>query len=517
MRSSVLSWESIFARAASLRLLVVGDVILDEYLLGSVQRVSPEAPVPIVHEQQRRYILGGAANVASNLAGLGCHVSLVGVVGEDEQGTRLRSLLWERKVNHEGVVDDPARPTTTKTRVLADHQQVLRLDREFSAPLDDRVTASIIERLDGLTPKCDAIICSDYGKGVLTTKLVSNLIKQARRVHCPVFVDPKGTDYSRYRGATVITPNKREASEASGLPVTDEVEIAACARRLLEQVQSQAVLITRGQEGMTLYSGETIAHIPTAAQEVFDVTGAGDTVVSVLALAHAAGAPLNEAAYLANLAAGIVISKLGTAVVRIDELRARLETQQSIADRKIVDVAEMEQILVHNRVQGKRIVFTNGCFDILHAGHIAYLEAARRLGDVLVVGVNDDASVRRLKGKQRPLLSVEERTQVLAGLECIDYLMVFGEDTPHRLIETLRPDVLAKGDDYRLDEVVGREVVEKYGGRVELLPVTPGVSTTRIVHSILERYANGDASEPPNESPAGGNRQGGEQSRGGER
>lgn len=483
------AWNALFKRAARVEMLVVGDLILDEYLWGSVERISPEAPVPILLARQENFLPGGAANVAANLANLGCQVSIAGVVGNDARGERLGALLAERGVRLAGVVRDGSRITTLKTRVMAAHQQMLRIDREEVRPVEGSQAEELLTRLQDLVGRCDGVICSDYGKGLFTPGLLTRLLDLARRSARPVLIDPKGNDYRRYRGATIITPNKREAHLATGLPTQSEAELAACARRLFEVVACAAVLITRGEEGMSLYTAEGgVTHIPTAAQQVFDVTGAGDTVISTLALAAAAGASLEDAARLANLAAGIVVSKLGTASVSLDELRLRLRSEGQGPPRKIVSLPDLEQVLGQSRATGKRIAFTNGCFDILHAGHIKYLEAARRCGDLLIVGVNDDASVCRLKGPQRPLLSVAERTEVLAGLHCVDYIVVFAEDTPLRLIETLRPDVLVKGADYRLEEVVGREAVERHGGRVELVPLVPEQSTTKIVNTILGKY-----------------------------
>ena len=474
-------------------ILVVGDIMCDTYLWGKVSRISTEAPVPIFESTERRHVLGGAANVAANLRALGCDVRLLGVIGADATGRCVREQLHEQGIADTWLVQDETRPTTEKTRLIASQQQLLRLDYENQTPLSPPLVSQALQSVVPLMRDIDGVVCSDYRKGVCTPALLEPLFAMARTAGRPIFVDPKAQDFSHYRGATVVKPNLEEVKRASGIMVSDEAALAAAADRLLQQSQAQALLVTRGKDGMTLFQPpQAPVHIPTRAREVFDVTGAGDTVIATFSMAVLCGLPFVEAAHLANVAAGIVVGKLGTATVLSEELRAALHVGDTFGERKVLQRGELAVALQYRRQQGERIVFTNGCFDLLHVGHIQYLQQARAMGDCLVIALNDDASVRLLKGDKRPLLPQDERARLLAALACVDYVTIFNEATPLALIEFLRPNILVKGGDYTLDTVVGRKEVEAYGGEVRLVPYIPGVSTTGIIDSVIARYGAGD-------------------------
>ncbi|RMF88089.1 MAG: bifunctional D-glycero-beta-D-manno-heptose-7-phosphate kinase/D-glycero-beta-D-manno-heptose 1-phosphate adenylyltransferase HldE [Nitrospirae bacterium] len=480
---------SLLDRIAGRRVLVVGDVMLDEYLWGEIERISPEAPVPVLDERSRHHAVGGAGNVAANLAALGCRAGIGSVVGEDGPARTLRAELEALGVDGRALVVDRERPTPLKTRVIARRQQLVRIDREERRPLAPWAEERLLEAVRGCLGGCGAVVLSDYGKGVVTEGLVRGITQAARAAGVPVVGDPKGRDYRRYRGVTLLTPNRKEAAEATGIALTDAAAVERAGARLLEIVGSEAMLITLSEEGMALFRrGEPPLRLPTRAREVYDVTGAGDTVVAALAAALAAGADLVAAAELANMAAGVVVGKVGTATATAEEVRAFAGAATDPAGRKVVPREEAVRLAARLRAEGKRLVFTNGCFDLLHVGHIRYLQQARALGDCLMVGLNTDASVRRLKGERRPLIRQEDRAHVLAALACVDYVVLFDEDTPLELIRELRPEVLVKGGDYTREQVVGHELVEAAGGRVELIPVVEGASTTAIVERIAALY-----------------------------
>lgn len=476
--------QDVLERLARPRVLVIGDLILDRYVSGEVERISPEAPIPVLNAKSAQDKLGGAGNVAANLRAMEAQCEIVGVVGDDSRGRRLIGMLQDLGVETGGVLVDPARPTTEKTRMVSGVQQVLRVDWEVSRPIPDELGRKIVEGLAERIARADAVILSDYGKGVLTRLVVAGAVESARRRGASVLVDPKGRDYARYRGATLITPNRREAEEALGRKLPDIKDMPAAARELIGVSELDAAVITLGAQGifMLTRTGESI-HVPTVAREVFDVTGAGDTVISNLALGLGAGLSLETAVHLANHAAGIVVGKPGAASVTRAELFERLDQHDRgvRSTAKVVDGARLEALLEMWRTQGKRVVFTNGCFDILHLGHVDYLRFARAQGDVLIVGVNDDASVQRLKGPTRPVNTLADRMGVLAALEMVDAVTSFGEDTPKEMIERITPGVLVKGRDWEHKGVVGREWVESHGGRVVLADLTPGRSTTRVI------------------------------------
>ena len=481
--------RAVLERGRGARVLVVGDLMLDEYVWGSVERVSPEAPVQVLDWVSHHDGLGGAANVAQNLVALGCEVWLAGVVGDDAKGVRLRQILIDQGVHVDDVLTDALRPTTTKLRVMAGSQQILRIDRELRHRLGDELQQALIERIAARLPQVDGVICSDYAKGVLTREVLSATRRNAQTHGRQVLADPKGSDYTRYIGFDIVTPNRKELEAAAGISAATDDEIVHAATKVLNEIRGSALLVTRGKDGMTLVRSERPpVHIPTAAREVFDVTGAGDTVIAAFAMALFRGADMEAAAQLANRAAGLEVAKLGAAPVGFRELALELEGGPHYEGTKILPHADLVRTVSRARGQGKRVVFTNGCFDILHVGHIELLRRSRALGDLLVVGINSDESVRRLKGEKRPLIGQNERAHVLAALDSVDLVAVFGEDTPIGLIEALHPDILVKGGDYSLDEVVGREQVEAWGGRVELVPVVEGFSTTDLVKRILERH-----------------------------
>lgn len=465
-----------FSRA---RVLVVGDVMLDRYWHGDTGRISPEAPVPVVHigaEEQRP---GGAGNVAVNIAALGGQPLLLGQVGDDEAGRVLEQRLQAAGVECR-LVTDPGRPTITKLRVISRHQQLIRLDFEQAA--DTRAAeAPLLAAFQDLLPEAEVILLSDYGKGALHR--VDQLIRVARAAGKTVLVDPKHRDFACYRGASLVTPNLAEFEAVVG-PCPDEAGLVERAMGLVQENELGALLVTRGEQGMSLLQpGQPPRHLPTHAREVYDVTGAGDTVIGVLAAGLAADLPLESATRLANLAAGLVVAKLGTASVSVGELQQALQEHQ-VVRRGIVDEAELVGIMAAARAQGERIVFTNGCFDILHPGHVTYLEQASRLGDRLVVAVNTDASVRKLKGPERPVNGLQGRMTVLAALSCVDWVLPFGEDTPERLICRLAPDYLVKGGDNDPDRIPGADCVRRAGGQVLVMDYVDGCSTTNLIRNI---------------------------------
>ena len=473
------------------RVAVVGDLILDRYVVGDVARISPEAPIPVLAARSEELRLGGAGNVAANLAAMGADVAMVALVGDDGRGRALRELLEELSIDASGVAIDPERPTIEKTRLLSGVQQMLRVDREDASPLEGEGAARVLEAARAAVERADAVVLSDYGKGLLTAELDAALIAAARERGIPCLVDPKGSDWARYRGATLVTPNRKEAEEALGRSLRSPEEVSAGAAELIERNGLDHVVITLSADGIHhRSSGGVEGRVPAEARQVYDVTGAGDTVVSHLAVHLAAGLELALAVALANQAAGIVVERLGTHAVTREELRLRLEELDPGGVGKVLASSEaLDRRLEAWRREGRRVVFTNGCFDVLHRGHVEYLRFSRRQGDVLLVGVNSDASVTRLKGPSRPVNGLEDRMEVLGALEVVDGVVAFEEDTPAALIERVTPAVLVKGEDWRDKGVVGREWVEQHGGRVVLAPLLAGRSTT----AVLDRARSGEA------------------------
>lgn len=472
-------------RLAAAHVVCVGDVMLDRFVYGEVERISPEAPIPILRIAREAVTVGGAGNVARNLSALGTETRLFGVVGDDPAGKEASEVLSLERAVELSLIADGGRPTTVKTRFIAGGQQLLRTDEEDLTALPDGLLAQLSTGVTASVSdgKCSALILSDYGKGVLTDAMISAAMEAARAAGVPVVVDPKGIDFTRYRGAGVITPNRRELGAASRMPVGSDAEVAAAARHLIETCGLEAVIATRGAYGMTVVTGSDEVHLPALAREVFDVSGAGDTVVATVAAGLAAGMSVTDAAQLANVAAGLVVAKVGTAVVRRDELADGLGGAPGLA-AKIMDVAALEERVAQWRARGLSVGFTNGCFDIVHLGHISLIEQASAACDRLIVALNDDASVQRLKGEGRPVQPEGARARVIASLAGVDGVVLFAEDTPQSLIGAIRPDVLVKGADYSVDEVVGGELVASYGGRVVLADLVDGFSTTDTISRI---------------------------------
>ena len=484
------SIESFFNKIHSISCLVVGDLMLDEYLWGKAERISPEAPVQVVDVVREEMRLGGAGNVVNNLSELGVRVAVCSVVGDDENGRALLDAFTGKGLSTDAIFSDPARRTSRKTRVVAAHQQIVRIDRESRMALSAEIEQQVCNWINNNAGRFKVILLSDYLKGVLTPRVISTTLAAARAAGIPVLIDPKGADFSRYTGATILTPNRKEAEVASGIVIQDTDSLVRAAGAIMERVGLEYLLITRSEEGMSLFSKTSDpVHIPTVAREVFDVSGAGDTVLAALAAGMAAGLGVAEAARLANISAGIAVSKLGTSTVTPTEIINAVSLAHSDSDSKIKNIDVLAVLIEAEKARGKKIVFTNGCFDLLHAGHVKYLQKARALGDLLILGLNSDASVRRLKGEKRPLIGEDERGHILAALDCIDYVVIFEEDTPLELISALKPHILAKGGDYTPEGVVGKDLVESYGGRVELVSFVDGKSTTNIIERVLERYS----------------------------
>ncbi len=477
----VARMRELLAAMVGRRVVVVGDATLDAYVIGEVERISPEAPVPVLAVEREEFMLGGAANVAKSLVALGARASLCTAIGEDADGALFRGEAESLGIPSPGILADRERVTTRKTRIVARRQQVIRLDRETIASLSPALEKRLCARVVAAVRKADALILSDYAKGVLTPAVCRAAIAAAGGK--PVVVDPKGLPWEVYRGATVIKPNLREAAAFAGVRLANVDDVAAAALRMTKELDVAHALVTRGQAGMLLGSrGGELLEISARPRELMDVTGAGDVVAAAVALALAAGAEIAEAAWLANIAAGVKVGKFGAATVSGQEILAELGAKSARSHEKVATRAQAAELAARLRAQGRSVVFTNGCFDILHLGHVRYLERSRALGEALIVGVNTDASVRRLKGAGRPLQSEHDRAQILASLECVDAVVLFDEETPLQLIRALRPDVLTKGADYKTKrDVVGWDVVQKWGGRVELVPLVEGRSTTRLV------------------------------------
>jgi len=470
---------------AALRVLVAGDFMLDEYLWGRVERISPEAPVPVIDVARETHTLGGAGNVVNNLVALGAQVEVLGLVGEDNPARLLRQELARLGVAAEGLFSDPERRTSRKTRVMGSAQQIVRIDRESRTPAGAAIVKSLLKYAADRLPFMHALVLSDYDKGTLTPHLLKELIRMGRAQGLPVVVDPKGADYAHYAQATVITPNRKEAELAIGHSLDRWQDLLAAGARLRQSLSLDHLLITLGPEGMLLFphSGPEV-HIPAQPREVFDVSGAGDTVVALMALGLAQWGDPAVAATLANLAAGLVVAKVGTAPVFKAELERELGRKGTHLEEKILSLPELRLAVSYLQAQGKKIVFTNGCFDLLHGGHIKFLEDSRRLGDALVVAVDSDASARQVKGPGRPVIGETERLRILAALQAVDYATRFDSHQLPQMLEDLKPDILTKGSNYPQEQVAGREIVQGYGGQVTLLPVTDPVSISELINRI---------------------------------
>ncbi|SFV85254.1 ADP-heptose synthase / D-glycero-beta-D-manno-heptose 7-phosphate kinase [hydrothermal vent metagenome] len=462
------------------KLLVIGDLMIDHYLWGSCDRISPEAPVQVINIQKESSVLGGAGNVINNLHALGAEVGVMSVVGDCEICDELKALLADIQVNTRYLITQKNRITSKKSRIIASQQQVVRYDRESTDEINDESQAQLLKSFENLVGNYDVILLSDYGKGVLTFKLTQSLIGIAHQHGKKILVDPKGLDYSKYKGAYLLTPNKKEASEALTMNINDDESLADAIKKLKTAYELQVSLITLSEQGVAVYDEELRIH-PTQAREVFDVTGAGDTVLASLGFSLACGYLIDDAVQFSNLAAGVVVGKIGSATATMNEI---IEYESSLnKSNSAVHIKTLDEIITLSaelKSKNKRVIFTNGCFDLLHAGHVRYLETAKSFGDVLIVGLNADQSVAALKGEGRPINTQSDRAYLLAALEAVDFVVIFDEDTPYNLIKAIKPHVLVKGGDYEGKEVVGQTIVEE----LKLVQFVKGKSTTKTIEKI---------------------------------
>ncbi len=487
------NFDQQFAKFAEATVLCIGDLMLDNFIYGDVARISPEAPVPVIAVKREQTVIGGAGNVARGIAALGAHCIFIGVMGEDEAGRMLaQAFVDDYPTVETHLMIDSARPTTRKVRFVSEHHSthLLRADWEIAAPVSAELERSLVGAVAAALPRADCVVLSDYAKGVLSPRVIRAAIDGAKKLGKPVVVDPKGQDFSIYRGATLITPNRKELADATRRSLQSDADVAGAAEELARIVESEAVLVTRSDEGMTLYTGSGGAlHVPAYPVKVLDVSGAGDTVAAVLAVMLATGADFELAVRAANAAAALVVGKRGTAtVVSTAELRSRLLPAAPPTEKVVFDWSVLDEQLDEWRRRGLRIGFTNGCFDLLHPGHVKLLTEARAACDRLVVGLNSDPSVARLKGEGRPVQDQQSRAEVLAALGVVDLVVIFEQDTPLELMRRVRPNVLVKGADYRLDEVVGRDLVEADGGEVILVELVPGHSTSGLVGRRRQKH-----------------------------
>ena len=476
---------------SKLNVLVVGDFILDEYIGGDVERISPEAPVPVLKMTWNNDRLGGAGNVVNNLRSLGANARILTCIGSGRTGTKLFKLLEDSGADTSFVKRDPTASTIKKIRIVAKNQQVIRVDDEDINSIPESFSSYIMENSDRIFDGIDAVILSDYGKGVLNDDTTRFIIKTARSKNIPAMIDPKGSKWEKYTDAVTCTPNLNELSQVYGnkINANDEDTIRKVGKSICEKYALDFLIVTRSENGMSVIDGKGKKQdFPVVKKEVIDVSGAGDTVITTFTLCYVLGLSLEKCCKIANIAASIVVSKFGTATLTIHELNSSL----IYSTKKIVSGDDIEIIAKKLHNENKKIVFTNGCFDLMHSGHIASFEQARSFGDVLVVGVNSDESVRRLKGPNRPIIDEKNRMEVIRSLSIVDYVVLFGEDTPLELIKRIIPDILVKGKDYADKEVVGRDVVESHGGRVELIDLVEGMSTTKIIEKILSVYTKGE-------------------------
>lgn len=486
LQAEISSFSNSLDKISQVRVLCIGDVMLDRFYEGTAERISPEAPIPVFTIRSESMMLGGAGNVVRNLCALGVQANLIAVIGDDAAGKAVTRLAAEETGLEAHFITDAARPTTEKSRFVAASQHMLRVDHETSAPLAEKISGKLLALAEQGLAQAQALILSDYGKGVLSEYVIATLIAMARRQGIPVLVDPKKRDFSVYADATVLCPNLKELTQAAGEELYGDEAIACAAHRLVQAHRLRELVVTRGREGVTLVStGMQDQHLPAEAREVYDVSGAGDTFIACLAACYAAGISLKSAANLANLAAGIAVGRKGTATVSLQDIRAALLTRGlTQGTGKLHSRAEALRLIDGWRAAGQTIGFTNGCFDLVHPGHISLLSQAKTCCDRLVVGLNSDASVKRLKGPTRPVQSEFARAVVLASLQAVDMVVIFDEDTPQSLIEAVRPDILVKGADYSKEQVVGGAFVESYGGRVILAALTEGQSTSKLIRTM---------------------------------
>ena len=457
-------------------ILVIGDLMVDHYIFGKCDRISPEAPVQVVNVQSESNRLGGACNVAANLVSFGAKVSLCGIIGDDNVGKWMIKELDRLNINVQNIII-AKRPTTQKSRILISNQQVLRVDREESQSIDSEIKEEILSGLSHRIKDFDAIILSDYNKGLLEASLTKEIIKIARSENVMILVDPKGVDYSKYKNATLLTPNKAEAMQATNIKITDDKSLQEAMQKLKKMCDLDICLVTLSEDGIAILDNNKLHKSPTIAKEVYDVTGAGDTVIAALSFGLSSGLDIYKACAFANAAAAVVVGKVGSATASMSEILSLMHNG-AFVDSKILSFSELEAILP--TLRKKKIIFTNGCFDILHRGHVSYLQKARALGDLLIVGLNSDDSVKKLKGDSRPIHNQDDRAAILSALECVDYVIIFDEETPLKLIESIKPDILTKGADYEGKEVVGSEFAKE----VVLLEFIEGKSTTNIIEKI---------------------------------
>ena len=467
-------------------ILVIGDLMIDHYLWGKCERISPEAPVQVVAIEKETALLGGAGNVINNLSALGAKVSVLSVIGKDTNAEELKQMLEEIAVNIENLVVEEGRDTSKKSRIIASQQQVVRYDKESTDDISEKSQAQIVENFKEKILSCDMVLLSDYGKGVLTKELTRTLIDIANHENKKVLVDPKGIDYTKYTGAYLLTPNKKEAIEASKVEIKDESTLLEAIQKLKNECSLEVGLITLSEDGIAIYEDELRIH-PTVAREVYDVTGAGDTVIASLGFSLACGYDIDKAVKFANLAAGVVVGKIGSATATLNEIiEYKSSLNKSTSDSHIKTLEEIEALTQELKKRGKKIVFTNGCFDILHVGHVKYLEEAKSYGDVLILGLNSDESVSRLKGPTRPVNTEDDRAYILASLEAVDYVVKFYDDTPYELIKAVQPHILVKGGDYEGKEVVGQDIADE----LRLVNFVEGKSTTKTIERIKDGHEN---------------------------
>ena len=468
------------------KILVIGDLMIDHYLWGKCERISPEAPVQIVNIDKESSVLGGAGNVINNLRALGSRVDVLSVVGDDYVANELKALLENIKVQSNMLIIEQNRKTSKKSRLIASQQQVLRYDNESIEDISSASEKEIINKLSANISNYDVVILSDYGKGVLTTKLTQEIISISNKNKVKVFVDPKGKDYSKYKGAYTLTPNKKEAIEATNILINDNESLEKAIKKLKEECELEVSLITLSESGIAIFD-DNLRIKPTVAREVYDVTGAGDTVIASIAFAIANHMKIDDAIQFANLAAGVVVGKIGSATASLDEIyeyESSLNKSNSSSHIKSFEEIEILAKKLHDK--GKKIIFTNGCFDILHAGHVKYLEEAKSYGDVLILGLNADSSVRKLKGPTRPINNQDDRAYILASLESVDYVVIFEEETPYELIKLIQPHVLVKGGDYEGKEIVGQDIAQE----LRLVQFVDGKSTSKIIQRIQNNETN---------------------------
>lgn len=465
------------------KILVIGDLIVDHYLWGSSDRISPEAPVPVVSINNESRVLGGAGNVINNLKALNAKVDVMSVLGECKVSSELKLLLNEIEIDTQYLIIEPKRISSKKTRIIAAQQQVVRYDQENSEEINKASQKALLLNFRKRITGYDCVLLSDYGKGVLTNELTQQLIKIAKQQSVKILVDPKGLDYAKYKGAYLLTPNKKEASEATGINITDDASLACTIKQLKEECELDVSLITLSEQGVAIYDGEGLRNHPTQTREVFDVTGAGDTVLASLGFALSCELDIDEAVKFANLAAGVVVGKIGSATATLNEIiEYESSLNKSTSNAHIKTLNEIAALSEELKTRGKKIVFTNGCFDLLHAGHVRYLEVSKNFGDVLILGLNSDRSVAALKGEGRPINTQIDRAYILAALEAVDYVVIFDDDTPYDLINAIKPHTLVKGGDYKGKEVVGQDIAHE----LKLIQFVDETSTTKTIKKIQQ-------------------------------